>query len=69
MISDPLESSVDQEVRAVLGVPVYKEEKVIGVLGDSCNVRALSHMLFDNLFDGTGNSLITTSDGEIIAFK
>ena len=25
-------------------------------------------MLFDDLFDGAGNSLITTSDGEIIAF-
>ena len=67
-ISDPLESSVDQEVRVVLGVPVYKDGKVIGVLGGSCNVTALSHMLFDDLFDGAGNSLITTSDGEIIAF-
>ena len=67
-ISDPLESSVDQEVRVVLGVPVYKDGKVIGVLGGSCNVTALSHMLFDDLFDGAGNSLIVTSDGEIIAF-
>lgn len=67
-ISDPLESSVDQEVRVVLCVPVYKEDKVIGVLGGSCNVTALSHMLFDDLFGGAGNSLITTRDGEIIAF-
>ena len=29
-ISDPLESSVDHEVRVVLGVPIYKEHKVIG---------------------------------------
>ena len=67
-ISDPLESSVDQEVRVVLCVPVYKEDKVIGVLGGSCNVTALSHMLFDDLFGGAGDSLITTRDGEIIAF-
>ena len=67
-LSDPLESSVDQEVRVVLCVPVYKEDKVIGVLGGSCNVTALSHMLFDDLFGGAGNSLITTRDGEIIAF-
>lgn len=45
-ISDPLESSVDHKVRVVLGVPVYKDHKVIGVLGGSCNVTALSHMLF-----------------------
>lgn len=44
-ISDPLESSVDHKVRVVLGVPVYKDHKVIGVLGGSCNVTALSHML------------------------
>lgn len=67
-ISDPLESSVDHEVRVVLGVPVYKDDKVIGILGGSCNVTALSHMLFDDLFGGAGNSLLTTSDGEIIAF-
>lgn len=34
-LSDPLESSVDYEVRVVLGVPVYKNDKVIGVLGGS----------------------------------
>lgn len=51
-ISDPLESSVDNKVRVVLGVPVYKDHKVIGVLGGSCNVTALSHMLFNDLFDG-----------------
>lgn len=39
------ESSVDHKVRVVLGVPVYKDHKVIGVLGGSCNVTALSHML------------------------
>lgn len=44
-ISDPLESSVDQEVRVVLGVPIYKGDQVIGVLGGSYNVTALSHML------------------------
>lgn len=48
-ISDPLESSVDHKVRVVLGVPVYKDHKVIGVLGGSCNVTALSHMLFNDL--------------------
>lgn len=31
-------------------------------------LSALSHMLFNDLFDGAGNSLLATSDGEIIAF-
>ena len=52
----------------VLGVPVYKEGQIIGVLGGSFNVGALSHLLFDNLFGGAGNCSIVTSDGEIIAF-
>lgn len=59
---------MDHEVRVVLGVPIYKDHKVIGVLGGSCNVTALSHMLFNDLFDGTGNSFLATSDGELIAF-
>ena len=67
-LSDPLESSVDHEVRVVLGVPVYRDEEVIGVVGGSYNVTTLSHMLFDDLFGGQGNSFIVTSDGLIIAF-
>ena len=68
-LSDPLESSVDQQTRVVLGVPIYNSDnEIIGILGGSCNVTLLSHMLFDDLFGGAGNSLITTRDGEIIAF-
>ncbi len=29
-LSDPLESSVDKETRVILGVPVWKNGKVIG---------------------------------------
>lgn len=67
-ISDPLQSSVDQEIRVVLGVPVYKDEQIIGVLGGSLNVGALSHLLFADLFGGEGSSSLVTSEGEIIAF-
>ena len=38
-LSDPLESSVDQETRVVLGVPVWKDEEVIGILCGSYNVH------------------------------
>ena len=45
-ISNPLESSVDHKVRVVLGVPVYKDHKVIGVLGGSCNVYSAEPYAF-----------------------
>ncbi len=67
-LSDPLESSVDQETRVILGVPVYKNGKVVAVLGGSYNVTTLSRMLFNDIFDGAGYSLIVTRDGEIIAY-
>ena len=68
-LSDPLESSVDQETRVVLSVPVYDkdQEKVIGVFGGSYNVSALSHMLFSDLFDSEGYSMIVTKEGKVIA--
>lgn len=68
-ISDPLESSVDQEIRVVLGVPVYKDGEIIGVLGGSFNVGALSRLLFADLFGGEGSCSIVTSDGDVIAFE
>ena len=67
-LSNPLESSVDKETRVILGVPVRKNGKVIGILGGSYNVTALSHMLFNDFFEDVGYTLITTSDGEIIAY-
>lgn len=67
-LSDPLESSVDQETRVILSVPVYQNGKVVAVLGGSYNVTALSRMLFDDIFDGAGYSLIVTMEGEIIAY-
>ena len=67
-LSDPVESSVDHEVRVVLGVPVFKDNEVIGVLGGSYNVTALSRMMFDDLFDGAGYSVITDKDGNVITY-
>ena len=67
-LSDPLDSSVDQETRVVLGVPVRRDGKIIGVLGGSYNITALSQMLFNDVFDDAGYSLIVTKEGEIIAY-
>lgn len=66
-LSEPLNSSVDGKIRVVLGVPVYKNEQVIGVLGGSCNVSAIGKMLFENLFGKEGNILILSSNGMVIS--
>ena len=67
-LSDPLESSVDQETRVVLSVPIKRDEVVVGVLGASYNVTALSRLMFNDTFGDIGYSLIVTQDGEIIAY-
>ena len=67
-LSDPLESSIDQEMRVILGVPVYQNGNVIAVLGGSYNITALSRMLFNDVFDDSGYSLIINQNGEIIAY-
>lgn len=54
----------------MLGVPIYNSEhKVIGALGGSYDVTALSRMLFEDLFNGQGCSMIIAQNGEIIAFE
>lgn len=67
-LSDPLNSSVDQETRVILCVPVRCNGRIIGALGGSYNVTALSQMLFNDIFDDAGYSLIVTKEGEIIAY-
>lgn len=65
-LSDPLESSVDQQTRVILCVPIYKDNQVIGAVGGSYNVSKLGNMLFDDLFDGQGKSFIVDQDGNLI---
>lgn len=67
-LSDPLESMVDSSTRVILGVPIYKGGSVIGVLGGSYDVGALSRMMFGEIYDGEGYSMIVTPDGEIVSF-
>jgi diguanylate cyclase (GGDEF)-like protein len=69
-LSDPLESKIDGEVRVVLGVPVFEQGdadgSVIGILGGSYNVKALSAMLFNNFYDNAGCFLMVTEEGMIV---
>ena len=41
---------------------------MIGVLGGSYNVTALSRMMFDDLFNREGYSLITDKEGKVITY-
>lgn len=66
VLSDPLESSVDHTTRVVLAVPVRKDNKVAGVVAGSYNVTKLSRLMFDDLFGGSGYSLIMDENGNII---
>ena len=48
----------------MLGVPIYNSKhKVIGALGGSYDVTALSRMLFEDLFNGQGCSMISKKEG------
>ena len=67
VLSDPLISSVDEETRVILGVPILKNNKVKAILGGSYNVTTLSRSMFNDAFGGVGYSLIISKEGNIIA--
>ncbi len=66
-LSDPLESKADGQTRVVLGVPIWKGDQVIGILGGSYDVTALSKMMFQSMYDGEGFSFILTEEGEMVS--
>ena len=67
IMSPPLESKVDGRTKVILAVPIYKDGEVTGVLGASYNVGALNQMLFDDIYDGIGFSMIIDTSGRIIS--
>ena len=67
VMSPPIESKVDGKTKVILAVPIYKDGKVHGILGASYNVGALNQMLFDDIYDGVGFSMIIDSSGRIIS--
>lgn len=67
-LSDPLESRVDGEWRVIMAVPVLAAGRAKGVLGGSYDLGALSHFLFEDIYDGEGYSLVVTADGEVVSF-
>ena len=58
---------VDGKTKVILAVPIYKDGGVTGVLEASYNVGALNQMLFDDIYDGVGFSMIIDSSGRIIS--
>lgn len=67
-LSDPLESKLDGETRVVLGVPVRSGEEVVGLLGGSYDLSALSRLMFDDMYGGAGFSMILMNDGSLISY-
>lgn len=71
-LSDPLESSIDGQTRVVVGVPIFAEgaleEDTIGILAASYDMTALSRMLFEDIYNGLGFSVILTREGKVISY-
>ncbi len=65
--SEPLESNIDGELCIVLATPIFRGDKVIGVLGGSCNLSTLANMLLVDTYSGSGAVMIVDSDGTVIA--
>lgn len=67
-LSDPLESVIANANVIALSVPIYdKEGNIVGVLAGAYNVTELNELLFEDLYDGEGYSIIVGSDGELIS--
>ncbi len=66
-LSDPIDSKVDGNRRVIMAVPVFQGEVVSGVLGGSYDVGFLSHLLFEDLYDGAGYTMIVMSSGSVIS--
>lgn len=66
-LSDPLKSKVDGDERVIMAVPIFCEGRVAGVLGGSCDVGSLSHLLFEDIYDGAGYTVIVASDGTVVS--
>lgn len=68
-LSLPLTSILDHVTRVILAVPVYQDEDTAsGVLAVSCDIRALNHMLFKDIYDDTGCSMLVAQDGTVITY-
>lgn len=67
IMSPPLASKVDGRTKVILAVPIYRNGQVTGALGASYNVGALNQMLFDDIYDGIGFSMIIDTSGKIIS--
>ncbi len=67
-LSDPLISKVDGARRVILAVPVSGLDGPEGVLAGSCDVGSLSHLLFEDLYGGTGYSMVVTSSGTVVSW-
>lgn len=65
-LSNPVQSVLDQNNRVILSVPVPHNNSVIGVLCASYDMSTLSHIMFQDFFDGKGICIIIDETGNIV---
>lgn len=65
-LSDSVQSILDQNNRVILSVPVPHNNSVIGVLCASYDMSTLSHIMFQDFFDGRGICIIIDEAGNIV---
>lgn len=59
-------SKIDGRNRIVMSVPIYKDDKIAGVLGIDYSVESIQNLFHADIFDGHGKSDIINTDGEFI---
>lgn len=65
-LSDSVQSILDQNNRVVLSVPVPHNNSIIGVLCASYDMSTLSHIMFQDFFEGKGICIIIDEAGNIV---
>lgn len=66
-LSDPIISKLDGARRVIMAVPVFRGDKAIGGLCISYELESFARLFFEDIYGGTGYSLIVNEDGMIIA--
>lgn len=64
--SEPVDSIIDGLHRLALSVPIYKDDKAIGMVMGSFNMAELSEIEFSDIYDNKGAAYIFNNDGDLI---
>lgn len=69
-IAEPMKSVIDGEDRIVVSVPIYQNNKIIGVVGGSLDIFSLREMIFVNeQTDSDSYTFIVNGNGDLISIN